>query len=394
MRHERFGRASIILIVNLFGYSATAKFSIAQQKTVKIDEGYLTTADHVRLAYRKVGQGERFILFLHGGPGLSMDNLGYLMDALAGNGHTVIMYDQRGGGRSEVVKDPALLTSDSHVRDLEAVRRHFHIPRMSVIGVSWGSGLAAMYAGVHPERVTRLVFLTPMPPAKRPYFQQRDDKIASLIDPKDAQRLERLEKMSETAADPRIQAICREQFSVIVGPYIWRASNFDRSRLEATTVGREIEGICGVPPAALRNRPVVGRALLNSLGDFDFRPMLAKLTVPVLVIEGEKTNVPLDATREWARAAPGARLLLVPDAGHMVVEEKPETIHQIDEFLGGKWPAAAKEIGSVNSRFRSRRLPPSVPIPCRCRSTVSGSRVLVGSSSLFSRWRVRQFSNG
>src|SRR5215467_9287652 len=158
MRHKRLARARIVLIVSLLGYSATANLVVAQQKSLKPEEGYLTAADNVRLAYRKVGQGNRFVVILHGGPGLSMDNGRYMMDPLAGNDQTIIMYDQRGGGRSDVVKDPALLGADSHVRDLEAVRQHFGIQKMSLIGISWGSGLAAMYADAHPERITRLVF--------------------------------------------------------------------------------------------------------------------------------------------------------------------------------------------------------------------------------------------
>jgi pimeloyl-ACP methyl ester carboxylesterase len=63
-----------------------------------------------------------------------------------------------------------------------------------------------------------------------------------------------------------------------------------------------------------------------------------------LVVEGEKTNVPLDATREWVKAAPRARLLLIPNAGHFTLVEKPEALRDIGTFLGGKWPAAAKEI--------------------------------------------------
>jgi pimeloyl-ACP methyl ester carboxylesterase len=51
-------------------------------------------------------------------------------------------------------------------------------------------------------------------------------------------------------------------------------------------------------------------------GRLDFRPLLARLKMPALVFEGAKTNVQLSSTREWARALPTARLLLIPDAGH------------------------------------------------------------------------------
>ena len=42
-----------------------------------------------------------------------------------------------------------------------------------------------------------------------------------------------------------------------------------------------------------------------------------------LVVEGEKTSVPLDAIREWAASLPNAPLLLIPNAGHLHFSEQP-----------------------------------------------------------------------
>ena len=325
---------------------AAVQLVIAQQKSSRprVQEGNLVGADNVSLFYRRVGEGNDFIVFLHGGPGLSMENDGFLMDPLADKKHALIMYDQRGGGRSEIVRDPALLTAASHVRDLEALREHFGIQKMKLIGMSWGSGLAALYADVHPERIARIVFLNPMPPANKPYNQDRNEKVGSLIAATDAERLKDIQNEWGTANDDRIRAICVEQFRILAGPYFSNPHSYDPSRPEVSIAGKEIAGMCGVPAAAVRNQPLVGQSVFRSLGDFDFRPMLAKLKVPVLVVEGENTNVPLDATQEWAKAAPRARLLLVPNAGHWALVEKPEALREIRTFLGGKWPPAAKEI--------------------------------------------------
>ncbi|HZR23786.1 MAG TPA: alpha/beta hydrolase [Vicinamibacterales bacterium] len=318
---------------------AAIELVTGQQKTTepRVEEGTVVGADNVKLFYRKVGDGRDVIVFLHGGPALSMENDGLLMDPLADASHTLIMYDQRGAGRSEVVTDPARLTAASHVRDLEALREHLGIQKMSVIGLSWGSGLAALYADAHPDRVARLVFLTPMPPAKTPFVEQRDKKIDALIAAADMERLNAIAKEWSTANDSRLRDLCVEQFRILVGPYLY-------SRRNLANADKEISGICGVPAAAIRNQPLVGQTGFTSLGDFDFRPLLAKLKVPVLVVEGEKTNVPLDGTREWVKAAPGARLLMVPNAGHFTLVEQPDALHDIATFLGGHWPAAAREI--------------------------------------------------
>ena len=138
---------------------ATAPKPDPELKQALVQEGHLAGADNVHLFYRRVGEGNEFIVILHGGPGATLENGEFLGDALADKKHTVIMYDQRGGGRSDVVKDSSMLTAASHVRDLEAVREHFRIQTMNLIGISWGSILAALYADAHPERVARIVFL-------------------------------------------------------------------------------------------------------------------------------------------------------------------------------------------------------------------------------------------
>lgn len=97
----------------------------------------------------------------------------------------------------------------------------------------------------------------------------------------------------------------------------------------------------------VRSFPLAGPKFIesrsDSLGDFDLRPTLAKLKMPALVVEGEKTNVPLDSTREWARNPPNARLLLIPDVGHATFIGKPGVLPgEIETFLQGGWPASSK----------------------------------------------------
>ena len=96
---------------------------------------------------------------------------------------------------------------------------------------------------------------------------------------------------------------------------------------------------CNVHPDAIRNRPVVEAATMNSLGDWDFRPLLQRLTMPVLVMEGARTNVPLDATRSWVSALPNGRLLLIEDAGHEFFLDQPQRYERAaDQFLRGWFP--------------------------------------------------------
>ena len=313
-----------------------ATLSNAQTPTEKppTEEGSFTAADQVRLFYRKLGTGRDFVVFLHGGPGLSMGDGGYAMRPLSEK-HALILYDQRGGGRSDLIKDPKLLTADADVRDLEALRQHFTIDKMTLIGLSWGSGLAALYAEAHPESVSRIIFLDPMPIALDPYAKERGQKIGSLIKPEDKAHLQELAKNAKGASEEQLRTICQEETRIFFGPYLFHPDNHKRDWAE----------MCDMPSAAMRNVKVVNEAVNGSLGHFDFRPTLKKLKVPILIIEGEKTNVPLDSTREWAKTPPNARLLLIPDAGHATFIDQPvNLLREIEVFLGGSWPTNSKEI--------------------------------------------------
>jgi len=305
-----------------------------KQDKIPLEEGYFTGADNVRIFYRKLGAGQDFVVFLHGGPGLSMGDGGYAVRPL-GNDHTLIMYDQRGGGRSDLVTDPALLTADADVRDLEALRQHFAIEKVKLIGLSWGSGLAALYADAHGERVSRIIFLDPMPIALNPFAKERGEKIASLMKPEDKARLKELSSRAKNANNEEIHAIYKEEIRIVFGPYLFHPEGHDRDWSEMSDV----------PVQAMRNAAVVDKAVNASLGNFDLRPTLAKLEMPTLVIEGEKTNVPLDSTLDWAKSPPNARLLLIPDAGHATFIDQPNALlREIEIFLQGGWPKDSKEV--------------------------------------------------
>jgi proline iminopeptidase len=300
----------------------------------EVEEGYFPSEDGVRLFYRKVGSGSETAVYLHGGPG-SMNDGGYELDALA-NGRTLIAFDQRSGGRSELVDDPDLLTVEYYLRDLEALRKHFNLETMILIGQSWGSGLAVQYANRYPERVTRLLFLSPLPPAREPYLPQRLEKTNSVIGEEGVARMQELREEIRTAPSDQVQALYRERIELIFRGYLSDSSSVEKMRVK----------YWDAPPEALRHQLLAQDVGLPSLGDWDFRPMLASLEQPILVVEGADTHVPLDATRVWAASAPNARLLLVPGANHMTWLEGdvPKLLKQLNDFLSGQWPEGAEEI--------------------------------------------------
>ena len=140
----------------------------------KFKEGYIHTKDSAHLYYRIYGSQGDTILFLHGGPGGNLETPieGYLPLAAK---HVIIAYDQRGGGRSITV-DSFSLTLTNHVEDIESVRQHFGITKMTIYGLSWGGTPALFYAYKYPKYVLRLIIDGPMPPAKEPFDKERLDR--------------------------------------------------------------------------------------------------------------------------------------------------------------------------------------------------------------------------
>ena len=299
-------------------------------------EGYFPGDGGVRLFHRKVGTGPKAVVFLHGGPGANFRGTGDYIEPLAGADRAVVLYDQRGSGLSNLVTDPALLTAEHHVRDLEALRVHLGVQRMTLIGLSWGAGLAALYTASHPGRVERLVLVSPMAPAKKPFWNERLAKLGALRgEAASARRSEMLAKLPG-ATDEETAALCRELSDDTFRLYFLHPTP---EKLAHAALR------CQIPPAAIRNRPVVEAATFASLGDWDFRPKLERVSVPALVVEGRRTKVPLDATREWAVVMPNARLLLIPEAGHEAFVEQPAAFTAaVKQFLGGRFPHGAEVV--------------------------------------------------
>lgn len=95
------------------------------------------------------------VVFLHGGPGAGCSpSQRSLFDP---QGYHLVMFDQRGAGKSKPHAGLENNTTDDLVSDIEALRIHLGLERWMVFGGSWGSTLALAYAQAHPDRVMGLV---------------------------------------------------------------------------------------------------------------------------------------------------------------------------------------------------------------------------------------------
>ena len=120
------------------------------------DSGMLAVDGRHRLHYEQCGNPEgKPVVILHGGPGAGCSaKMRRFHDPAR---YRIVLFDQRGSGRSTPHADLVDNTTWDLVADIERLREHLGIARWQVFGGSWGSTLALAYAEAHPSRVSELV---------------------------------------------------------------------------------------------------------------------------------------------------------------------------------------------------------------------------------------------
>ncbi len=102
---------------------------------------------------------EKTLVFLHGGPGYNSANFEFDMaPRLAKNGHQVLVYDQRGCGRSEGFTGE--YTFDEAVNDLLGLLKERGVKKAYLLGHSFGGAIAVKFSEAHPEMVSAIVLIS------------------------------------------------------------------------------------------------------------------------------------------------------------------------------------------------------------------------------------------
>ena len=120
------------------------------------EEGYLSVGQNHCLYYQRHGDRDKYpVVYLHGGPGggCSFEEYRYFDP----DHYCVILFDQRGAGKSLPYAETRHNTPNDLIADLEKLRYHFGFKKWAIYGGSWGSSLAMLYALAHPQRVTRMI---------------------------------------------------------------------------------------------------------------------------------------------------------------------------------------------------------------------------------------------
>ena len=260
------------------------------------------------------------LVFLHGGPGGGcLPHHRRFYDPAFWN---ILLYDQRGGGRSTPAAELADNTTQHLVADLERLRTELGIERWLVCGGSWGSTLALAYTQAHPERVLGLVL--------RGIFLATTAEIDWFM--------HGMRNVFPEAWRAFVEALPPAERGDLLGNYYRRLTNRDPAvHLPTARAWDRYEGACttllpvadplsrfdsdtsALAIARIEAHYFVNRGFLSPNQLLDGVAAIRHL--PCTIVQGRYDIVCPPVTADaLARAWPEAEYVVVPDAGHSVRE--------------------------------------------------------------------------
>jgi pimeloyl-ACP methyl ester carboxylesterase len=283
--------------------------------------GTALEARHVRvdgstIRYVDIGRGTP-VIFLHG-LGASIYLWRDILAPVAAAGFRAIAYDNRGFGFSE--KPATGYRNADYVRLLDALMDSLEIPDAVIVGHSMGGAIAGEFAIAHPNRVRGLVLI---------------DAAGFGVRVPLALRVAEWPGVAQLAASLRGRAITGR---------LLRSTYANPAQVSEADVDQYYAPVA---------EPDFGRALRGVLADFRFdtlRGHLSAVARPSLVLWGEADRwIPPWIARAMALELSRSALVIVPNAGHALPEEKPADVARIlIAFLQKGVPAPPPDLASAS----------------------------------------------
>ncbi|MFN2119455.1 MAG: prolyl aminopeptidase [Anaerolineales bacterium] len=261
------------------------------------------------------------VLFVHGGPGAGCET--YHRRFFDPNIYRIILFDQRGAGRSTPHASVEHNTTADLVADMEALRAELGIHRWVLFGGSWGSTLSLIYAETHPENVLGLIL--------RGIFLCRPHEIAwfyqqgtSRVFPDFWQDF--IQPIPEGERDDLLRAHHRrlmgdDEVARMASAKAWSLWEGRTANLHPH---KEVTDFFGEPRVALALARIEAHYFLNDCflaPNQILRDIHRIADIPGYIVHGRYDLIcPLENAWELAHAWPLAQLEIVPEAGHSASE--------------------------------------------------------------------------
>jgi proline iminopeptidase len=292
--------------------------------------GFIKVNEEHNLYYEQSGNPNgKPVIFLHGGPGAGTSpKVRRFWDPSA---YRIILFDQRGCGKSTPFASLNNNTTWDLVEDIEKIRNHLKINKWQVFGGSWGSTLALSYAVKYPEKITELVL--------RGIFTLREKELLWFYQ-------EGASYLYPDVWEPYLNFIPASERSNMMTAYYKRlTSNNEVLRNQAAKIWSIWEGST--------SRLYMDEELIKKSGEDEFALAFARIechyfvnkgfyeydgylidqvnkyrNIPATIVQGRYDVVcPMISAWDLHRKWPEAELKIVQDAGHSAYE--PGTTHEL-----------------------------------------------------------------
>ncbi len=302
------------------------------------DSGFLQVSPLHRVYFEQCGNPQgKPVVFVHGGPGAGCNAKSRRFFDPAR--YRIVLFDQRGCGRSTPHAELTDNTTWHLVADMELLREHLRLARWQVFGGSWGSTLALAYAQAHPDRVSELVL--------RGIFMLRRWELEWFYQ-------KGCDAIFPDAWEDYLAAIPAVERGDLMGAYYRRLTSADAGvRMAAAKAWSMWEGgtsflqpsadyiaSTGSDEFALAFARIECHYFVHG-GFFDADDQLLRdahrlKRIPAVIVQGRYDVVcPIRSAWDLHRAWPEADLRIVGDAGHSALE--PGITHELvsatDRFL-------------------------------------------------------------
>ncbi len=300
--------------------------------------GYLRVDDTHEMYYEESGNPRgKPAVFVHGGPGAGTDGRAHRF--FDPDAYRIIVFEQRGCGRSRPHASLVDNTTWHLVADMEKLRVHLGIDRWLVFGGSWGSTLGLAYGQTHPDRTSELVlrgiFLLRQWELK--WFYQ--DGAGALFPDRWQHYLDAIPEVERgdliaayyerlTSSNPAEQAAAARAWAIWEGSTSFLRQNDDNIRKWG-------EADFSIAVARIECHYFVNRGFFRS--DDQLLTDVEKIRhIPGVIVQGRYDVIcPMKTAWDLHQAWPEADFRIVPDAGHSAFE-----------------PGIAHELIAATDRFR------------------------------------------
>lgn len=282
-------------------------------------QGFLSVDDIHTLYWEQSGNPDGVpILVLHGGPGAGATSIHRRF--FDPSFYRIIIFDQRGAGRSHPLGSLRNNTLRHLIDDIEKLRQHLRIPRWHLFGGSWGSTLSLAYAMEHPETCISLIL--------RSIFLMEQSEIDWYMTG--------MRTVFPEAWDDFSQG-CLPQSSLIKSYYERLTSPDDREAIEAAMQWNAYESTCASfypqkETLTSDDQRYYALAMAKIEAHYFYTQTIAQSeslllsidkirSIPATIIQGRYDIIcPMVSANRLHTAWPEADYVIVPDAGHSFLD--------------------------------------------------------------------------